>query len=244
VRDFRAKDFDGVEFSLAGCRALSRETALAEVLAAARAAGRADARAADALDVVPGLRGRDGAPDLDARLAFLRRVGRPHGWLPTAEGARRLGTLDDAAGWLAGAASAPILFVAWSPVCPFVRGYDERVRALAAEHGARLYAVSGNARATDDQIRAFVAERSPPYRIFVDRRQEVVDLLGARHTPEAVLLDAKNAIRYRGGIDDDPFEESPEAKRQRWLRDALAALRDGKEVPRPVTTPLGCPVRR
>jgi hypothetical protein len=244
VPDFRAKDFDGADFSLALARALTREQALAEVLSAARAAGRAEARGADAVDSLPSLRRRDGTPDPEARAAFLGRVGRPHGWLPAAGAAKDLATLDDVAAWLARAAQAPILFVVWSPVCPYVRGYDARVRALAAEHGARLYAVSSNASATDAQVRKFVEERKPPYRILVDRRQEVADLLGGRHTPEAVLLDAKNAIRYRGGIDDDPFQEAPEERRARWLRDALAALRDGKEVPRPLTTALGCPVRR
>jgi hypothetical protein len=244
VPDFRGKDSDGVEFSLAAARSLTSAQALEAVLAAARESGRAEAAATDALDAVPGVRGDDGATDVARRAAFLRRVGRPHGLLPSPEGAKALTTLGDAAEWLSRAATAPILFVQWSPVCPYVKGYDDRVQALAAEFGTRLYAVSSNAPVTDGQVKKFVADRGTPYRVLVDRRQEIADLLGGRHTPEAILLDAKNVLRYRGGIDDDPLETRPEAERARWLRDALAAVRDGKEVARPTTTPLGCPVRR
>jgi hypothetical protein len=238
--DFAGRDVEGKEFRLSAVRVATKEAALAAVLAAARPG----AAPSDAVDALPRVLDAFGTPDPERRVAFVRQAAKPWGLLPTAKATASLGTLDDVAAWIARASEAPIVFVIWSPKCPYVRGYDDRLQAVVAETGARLYAVSANKPVTDDDIRAYVRLHDTPYRVLVDRAQEICDLLGGRNTPEAIVVDRKGALRYRGGIDDDPLETKEAPERAQWLRDALVAVRDGKEVARPTTTATGCVVRR
>jgi hypothetical protein len=160
-------------------------------------------------------------------------LGRPWGLLAHSEKTGRLSTLAEVAAWLESASTVPIVFLIWSPRCPYVKAYDSRIQSIVGRAGARLYAVSSNARITADEVRGFVREHRTPYRVLVDPRQEVCDLLGGRNTPEAIVVDAKNVLRYRGGIDDDPLEDKKLEERAQWLCDAVTALVEGRDVPSP-----------
>jgi peroxiredoxin len=245
VPDFTCRDVDGKEFRFSSVRTLKKEDALAATLAAARARGAATAAPTDLVDALPGIRGEDGAIDPRARCEFLNALGRTWGMLATEALAPRTKTLGEVATWLETASTVPIVFVVWSPSCPYVRAYDDRIQAAVAAAGARMYALSSNARVSEDDVRAYVRKHGSPYRVLVDPRQEVCDLLGGRNTPEAIVVDAQGMLRYRGGIDDDPLEDKKPEERSHWLKDTLAALREGRPVARPERTPVGsCPVRR
>ena len=69
--------------------------------------------------------------------------------------------------------------------------------------------------------------------------------LGASRTPEVVVLDDRRRIRYRGRIDDRYAVASRRAEaRSHDLVDALEDLLGGREVARPLTEAVGCPIQR
>ena len=235
VADFEATDTDGKAFSLAAARAVSAEQAHAAVLAAAKERGATDAaKPADPIDGLPGLKKGD-ALDADARLAFVRAVGRPYGLMPDAKAAVGFATLGDLEKWVADAAKAPIVLVFWSPKCPAVKLYRDRVDALFAETGARLYLVASNH--TDALADLKAAADAEGYRVLVDADARVADLFAAKRTPHAFVLDPKDVLRYSGAIDDDPTGQA--GATALWLKDAVVAARDGKATDVLMTAPKG-----
>ena len=80
----------------------------------------------------------------------------------------------------------------------------------------------------------------------IDASRAIADRARATITPEAVIVDARGAIRYRGRIDN--FYASLGKPRQHVtehdLVDALDAVLAGKPVPKPQTEALGCFITR
>src|SRR5207237_725514 len=64
--------------------------------------------------------------------------------------------------------------------------------------------------------------------------------LGATVTPEAVLLDDKGVLRYRGRIDD---QRDATRVKSRELAAALDAVLAGQKVARAETQPFGCAIQ-
>jgi hypothetical protein len=62
----------------------------------------------------------------------------------------------------------------------------------------------------------------------------------AKTTPDVFVFDADGELVYRGAPDADHMDEVQNAH---WLRDALEAVLDGREVAEPETTPVGCSVK-
>lgn len=80
----------------------------------------------------------------------------------------------------------------------------------------------------------------------IDGSRALADRAKATITPQAVVVDAHGAIRYRGRIDN--FYASLGKPRQHVtehdLTDALDAILAGKPVPKPETEALGCFIAR
>ncbi len=133
--------------------------------------------------------------------------------------------------------------------CPTVKAYESRFVELQRDYkdeGAVLIAINSN----DDkkypedsfqnmEIRA--KERSFDFPYLRDESQAVARAYGAERTPEVFVFDGKRILRYHGRIDDNVYE--PYQVRQRYLRDALDAILEGKEVPLKETEPVGCTIK-
>ena len=80
----------------------------------------------------------------------------------------------------------------------------------------------------------------------IDSSRTLADRAKATITPQAVVVDGRGAIRYRGRIDN--FYASLGKPRQHVtehdLTDALDAILAGKPVPKPETEALGCFIAR
>src|SRR5205823_4360719 len=77
-----------------------------------------------------------------------------------------------------------------------------------------------------------------------DRHGALAAKLGAAVTPEAFVIDAQGEVRYHGRIDDQfAGRQKPNANPgTHELRDAIAAVLDGRDVPVKWVKAVGCPI--
>lgn len=88
--------------------------------------------------------------------------------------------------------------------CPIANAYAPTLRQLAVqwrEAPVDLFLVVADPKATPDEVRRHAADYQLPGRLVLDRSQQLARAVGARLTPEAVVLTADGPT-YRGRIDD------------------------------------------
>ena len=133
--------------------------------------------------------------------------------------------------------------------CPYALAWHERLLDVARDYGdrgVRFLAVNSNDadRYPRDSIEAmrqrFEAEGGWPHPYLHDESQQVARSFGAEKTPDIFVFDDGRTLRYRGAPDADYEDPSQGAA---WLREALDAVLEGREVERPETDPVGCGVK-
>jgi len=133
--------------------------------------------------------------------------------------------------------------------CPTVKAYEGRFIELQddyKEKGVTLIAVNAN----DDKkypedsfenMKIRAKEKGFNFLYLRDESQKVAKAYGAERTPEVFVFDKKRILRYHGRIDDNVHE--PDQIRQRYLRDAIDAMLEGRDVPLEETEPVGCTIK-
>ena len=132
--------------------------------------------------------------------------------------------------------------------CPYVIAWNPRLRAVAEEYGprgVRFLAISSNNPETHpadspERMAQFVRDQDWPIPYAFDASQDVARALGSARTPEVFVLDGEQRLFYHGAPDGDHQDPSENAA---WLRAALDAVLDGREVERAETPPRGCSVK-
>lgn len=129
--------------------------------------------------------------------------------------------------------------------CSFVNSYIKRLkdiqRRFAAE-GFILIGINGSditeqAGRSIQRMRDFAQQQQINFPYLWDSTQEVTRGFGVSKTPTALLIDSHGILRYRGQIDNHPQESS--SRGEDYLRNAIAALFKGEEIPVPETEPVG-----
>ena len=136
------------------------------------------------------------------------------------------------------------LIVFMSAQCPVVKGYAERINALAKDYQAKGISVIGmNSNATEslDYVKSNMTERSHAFPMLLDKGNVIADKFGATVTPEVYLFDKDGKLVYRGAIDNDRSGENITA---RPLQDAVDATLAGKTVAKTETKAFGCSIKR
>jgi peroxiredoxin len=162
-------------------------------------------------------------------------------------------TLTDSAGkpvsgpaW-SGKKVAVVVFLSFD--CPVSNSYSSTLAALYKSYSGMDVAFLGIA-AGDELTNVELAKKSAEYKIpfpvVRDDGYKVADLLKAKTSPEAFVLDHNHVLRYRGRIDNT---WSARLRRNRQttdheLKDALDALLAGKPPKTPATLAVGCPITR
>jgi hypothetical protein len=133
--------------------------------------------------------------------------------------------------------------------CPYALAWHGRLLAVAsdyADRGVQTVLINPNdaeryPRDSFDAMRERV-EREGPWRApyLRDESQEVARAYDAKTTPDVFVFDANGELVYRGAPDADHMDELQNAH---WLRAALDAVLEGREVAEPETTPVGCSVK-
>jgi peroxiredoxin len=133
--------------------------------------------------------------------------------------------------------------------CPYVRAWEDRMISIQADYankGVQLIAINANdsSKYPEDDFpnmkeRARLKRFNFPY--LRDEDQTVAKSYSAQRTPEVFLFDAKKTLRYHGTIDDN-YDE-PNAVKVHYLRDAIDAILQGKNVKLAETQPVGCTIK-
>ena len=159
-------------------------------------------------------------------------------------------TLPDTEGTTHEPGGAPATVVVFTcNHCPYALAWHERIVELArdyADRGVRVLAINPNdaeryPRDSPQAMRARVQRGEfggVPY--LCDSSQEVARAYDAKTTPDVFVLDADGLLRYRGAPDadyDDPAQNAA------YVRDALDAVLDGRDLDRPQTPPVGCSIK-
>jgi hypothetical protein len=155
----------------------------------------------------------------------------------------------------ASATTRVLVFVARD--CPISNGYAPAIQRLCREYasrGVRCTLVYEDRENTPSAIREHLQEygysrlRPPGYGgqadidTIADGDGRIARRAGASVTPEAIVVDTRGAIRYRGRI-DNRYAALGKPRRHvtsHDLRDALEAVLAGRPVARARSTALGC----
>jgi len=135
----------------------------------------------------------------------------------------------------------------WSNTCPWVTRYEERVLDLAREYGEAgigFVLLNPNDPAAfpgegPDAIRQRESGYPMPY--AVDAGSRAARAFGATRAPQVFLFNANGALIYGGTIDDSP--SSAAQARDRYFRDALAAVVADEAPVVEKTQAFGCTIR-
>lgn len=142
---------------------------------------------------------------------------------------------------LKGEKGAVVMFL--SAQCPVVKGYIERINAVAADYKAKGITFIGiNSNATEDF--AWVksdGDQNFKFPMLIDKGNKLADKLGATVTPEAYYVDAKNVLLYHGAIDND---RSGKNITDTYLRAAFDQSLAGKKVENTRKNAFGCTIKK
>ena len=137
--------------------------------------------------------------------------------------------------------------VFYSSECPISNAYSPALNDLASAFAKGKLNLIGLC-VDPDLVDAAVAEHAKEYRfaypVARDPNGSLARRLGVKVTPEAVVIDDRDRVRYRGRIDDQfaARQKRNATPRTHELRDAIAAVLAGNVVEAAVVAAVGCPL--
>jgi thiol-disulfide isomerase/thioredoxin len=123
--------------------------------------------------------------------------------------------------------------------CGTTRMYDKRVGDLLKETTDKPVKVLGvrcSASDTPDGLRKWVEAKNFDISLLNDAKGAMTTYFKVRRTPTFAVIDQKGVLRYWGSFDDDANEESVT---KTFVKDAVMALLEGKEVSVKENQPFG-----
>jgi hypothetical protein len=136
-----------------------------------------------------------------------------------------------------------LIFIAHD--CPISNRYAAEINRIYATYAPRkiaFYTVYTDADLTMSRARQHAKDFGYRCPALLDPKHLLVKKVRATVTPQAIVLAPSGKVLYRGRIDDTyaDFGKS-RLKPGKWdLRNALEAIVNGKRVPNPTTTAIGC----
>jgi peroxiredoxin len=129
--------------------------------------------------------------------------------------------------------------------CPIANRYAPELKRLHSEfqtRGVQMTLVHVDKELSQLKAKQHAADYDLPRSIVIDRKHQLVTATGASITPEAVVIDQKGHIRYRGRIND---QHTDFGKRRRQptrhdLQNAVQSLLNGQPIAEPQTKAIGC----
>lgn len=131
--------------------------------------------------------------------------------------------------------------------CPLAKLYANRLNELAANFTQQVvvWGINANQQDSISDMASFVTKHELKFPLLKDVGAVVADRLTAERTPEVLLLDEQNRVRYRGRIDDQyGVGYARKAPTRRDLRIAIQELIEHDHVSVPATEAVGCVIGR
>ena len=132
--------------------------------------------------------------------------------------------------------------------CPLAKLYSPRLAQMAKKYKDRDVAfvgINSNQQDSITEIASHARRHGIGFPILKDLSNHFADELRISRTPEVVVWDQSQTIRYRGCIDDQyGVGYIRDAANRNDLQIALDELLAGKPVTKPVTEPVGCLIGR
>ena len=136
------------------------------------------------------------------------------------------------------------LFIFLSPECPLSQNYTIVINQLKQKFDPQVNIfgiIPGNAY-TISEIAGFENKYHTRFKILIDTKKQLTHYLEATVTPEAILLDKKGNLVYKGAIDDWVLalgKKRTQATRH-YVQDAIAQTLRSEFVSIKSTKAFGC----
>jgi len=141
-----------------------------------------------------------------------------------------------------------VVLVFMGTKCPIANAYVPDLIDLQKRYRdrqVRVIGINSNQSDSAETIAKHLKEFRIDFPVLVDQEQLVVDLTGAQRTPDALVLDRRRRIRYRGRIDDRVgYDYKREKAHRSDLEEAIKELLTGKNVSVAETETEGCLISR
>ncbi|MNJ88981.1 Thiol-disulfide oxidoreductase ResA [compost metagenome] len=149
-----------------------------------------------------------------------------------------------------------LLIVFSCNTCPFVVGSDtfegwekqyNDLNKFASDHGYNMVLINSNEgkRKDDDSPEAMknrAKEKGYTMPYLIDKNSELADAFGARTTPHIYLTNENLELIYTGAIDNKV--DAKRSSDENYLKNAIEAAANGKEIQTTTTPPRGCSIKR
>lgn len=137
------------------------------------------------------------------------------------------------------------VFVFVSPECPLCKNYASELNSINNKYhdkNVQFFGVFSGKFYTNKQYQEYAKIYKINFTLINDEKKNLSKLFGAKVTPEVVVLDNKQFVRYKGQIDNWAYEIGKKRKivTEHNLTDALDALLSGNKINKPQTHAVGC----
>ena len=152
------------------------------------------------------------------------------------------GKIHSAADW---SDKRALVFIFLAIDCPVSNRYSPELNSIYsdyAQQGIAIYGVHSDDSVTEGEARAHAREYSLNFPVLLDPSFSLAKLLGAKMTPEAVVLSRAGVPLYRGRIDNlyISFGQMRAEPTVKDLRTVLDNIVNGKSQPYRFNAPVGC----
>ena len=127
--------------------------------------------------------------------------------------------------------------------CPLVKIYLPQLGMISKKFQdfADVIGINSNSQDTRKEVNAFVKSNKISFPVYKDPGGQLATALGARRTPEALIINRQGDVLYRGRIDDQyGVGYARDAPGKEYLKEALEQLRQGQPISIPRTEAVGC----
>ncbi len=148
---------------------------------------------------------------------------------------------------LAAPRSGATVLIFYSTECPISNSYSPTLKGLVESFPAeklKWVGVCVDPDLSDADVKTHARDFSLKFPVVRDKYGVLARKVGAKVTPEAVVIDGEGVVRYRGRIDD---QYAARQKRNvnptiNDLKDAIEALLAGKSIIKNYVEAVGCPL--
>jgi len=136
------------------------------------------------------------------------------------------------------------LFVFLSPECPLCQNYSNKLNDFNQQYAANviMYGIIPGKAYSENGIKKFIEDYNIQFKLLIDNDKKLTSYLHAVVTPQAILLNDKNQLVYKGAIDDWAVALGKQrvTTTKYYLRDALQQSLSHKTVLIKRTKAVGC----